>query len=710
MPPNEIQQVIAQLKKEIAELEIEIKKAENEDQESVAFMKTQLNNYKTLLANFEKQKPVTTKSPSQATIKKDIIQTPSPLVPVRLKQPITPPTAAQAKDRFFWYKGKKINDSTLVTVKGTIIQYSYKRQQLIVQQEEKKDSFTVRVKEIMRGEQRKRELVDQFDKLKNGFIYYPFINTSLSIYDDLTRRFSNAVKNTISFDQTSPGFIFQNNSLLPSNIAKGPNALTWNDNTEDYSEDELEWVLQQLDEAQKKCMQLPSTDAFPPPPLHELGRCATCDISVINRQRELDEKWLEDYKGKEAAIMQQVLSAMRVHAFIPGEPSADLVNAKFQIVVNLLMKRISDKNRILADRYGNNLQSLSIIFPVILGHERQKQLLGTDEGSSDNLLSLLINKVKNAYWKYYNEQVAAKNHDFVLNIPFHLGYFRQLALLGSDDPQAGNVADFMNRTLAYNRFSLTMDLDFIWERTADGELQMRATGKMGSKEKVYVMLYPDSCSFRLMGYKTDLSNKTLEDITLPLHVSAGIKTIKEDNDKLVNYPYEGPAEYAFRFPDARIEFCSSAPDTMFLTAIGGNEEVAARAGNDIEKISKSYTIDILIYANQALLNEDASSMEQEIQDAGTGILSNISGFMQQSVPATTLEKIKTQYEGYMSMDNLRQRFEKAYTTSKSYILFNANNRTTVLTDTYLDTRRRITDDMEIKKGLFHLRMVHEPVK
>jgi hypothetical protein len=202
---DEMKQMVTELKKEIAGLEKEIKEAEKEDALAAAAMKKQLNTYKTMLAALDKSRPVEakTKSPS-AAIKNKLLQTPSPITAVFLKQPVMAPTAAQAKDRFFWYRGRMLNDSTLITAKRTVVQYSKKRSQLIVQPEEKKDSFALIVKEIIRSEQRKQELVDQFNNIKNGFIYYPYVTTSLAVYDDLTKRFSGAVNNTLTFNPGLP--------------------------------------------------------------------------------------------------------------------------------------------------------------------------------------------------------------------------------------------------------------------------------------------------------------------------------------------------------------------------------------------------------------------------------------------------------------------------------------------------------------------------
>jgi hypothetical protein len=105
IPDAERKQMIADLKKEIATIEDEIKIAEKDDPEGVPMLKTQLSTLKNMLANFEKPKSVPLKGSGTTAIKNN---PPSlPITKVTLRQPVTAPTIAQAKDRYFWYKGKK---------------------------------------------------------------------------------------------------------------------------------------------------------------------------------------------------------------------------------------------------------------------------------------------------------------------------------------------------------------------------------------------------------------------------------------------------------------------------------------------------------------------------------------------------------------------------------------------------------------------------
>ena len=357
IPPAELKQMVTDLKKEIATIEDEIKVAEKDDPEGVPMLKTQLSALKNMLASLEKPKPAPGKgSPTIATNKTTF----SPIIKITLKQPVPTPTAAQAKDKYFWYRGKKINDTTLITTRGTLVQYSSKRKLLIVQPEEKKDSFLVKAKEIARNEQRKKELIDRFDKFKNGFIYYPFINSTLAHYDDLTDRYAKAVNNTFNFANNN--LAFQPGEYQEELIAaKGPNV-----NASDFIKDPFQEVLDELEDARKKFDALPSIENFPAPPIRELGLCHSCDTSLISKQRKLDYAWQLQYEGKENEIFDQACAAMHRYAMLVEIDTSYALTQKFTEITGLVMERLTKKDRILADRFIDNLQYTAAIMPVIL--------------------------------------------------------------------------------------------------------------------------------------------------------------------------------------------------------------------------------------------------------------------------------------------------------------------------------------------------------
>lgn len=707
---TEMQAQIEEMKKEIAQLEADLKKAEKDDPEEAAMLKTQLSAMKSMLAMFDKPKAAPKAQPA-APVKKVPVQQLSPIEPVVLKQPLVVPTTAQAKDRYFWYRGKKINDSTLVTTKGMVVQYKKKKLQLVIQPEKKTDSlFMMAAQEITKNEERKNALVKNIEGRKNGFTLYPHVNKAMTIYDDLVKRFASPVRNSFNFNPLPRPLAFSiDHEQVSAWAAHGPSQAEVV--VDDFPDDRLKWVLQQLEEAKRKAKQLPPISDFPAPPRKDLGMCASCDKDLIRKQFVLDSIWIETYQGKETEIMQQVISAVHAYEIYGLEDSADYVNRTFKEMESQLLGRMLNKDKLLMERNGKNLEYLTVIAQVVLGHERQLQLLGLGEDGSfsSGAMDLLSGQFE-IYNQYYKEQVGLRNHDFVLNLSFHLGMERQLQLLGNEGL---GLSTLLEDYTSYNRFALTLEVDFSWEKkTSSGELDMKATGNMASGGKTYTMLMPDSCGFRMIPYQTiDLTKMVYTDVTISLQVKGGVKTIRDDQGKLKTIAYSGPASFNMNLPKSRIDFCNNrVPDTLFVSGFSGNEEVAALAAGGLEAIRTKYTVDMAAYANLVFYTESDTDPADEAMKVANDMMRSIGGAMQQSAPGDLMGKMKMQYEGFMHSEDQQKALQATISTQKATLLFNANNRSTVLADQYIDTKRKLDDDAELTRGMTHLRIVHEPLK
>jgi len=146
----EMQQEIDDLKKEIKDLETEIKLLQQSDPEETAELKKELAEIKSMLFIMG-DITTTVKIPAKPFLNngETIKQAQSPYVPTTIKQPVTIPTTEQAKDKLLWFSGKKLNDNTLVTVKGLLVQYSVKKSMVIVQLPKKTDRFEKTVNELI---------------------------------------------------------------------------------------------------------------------------------------------------------------------------------------------------------------------------------------------------------------------------------------------------------------------------------------------------------------------------------------------------------------------------------------------------------------------------------------------------------------------------------------------------------------------------------
>lgn len=713
-PPNsqqaEMQQAIDEIKKEIRKLEEEIKKTT--DAEEAASLKKELASLKSMLSMFEK----TSKPVAQTSKPAPVKNTPSPITPVVVKQPYTIPTAAQATDRLLWYKGRKINDSTLVTVKGLLVQYNKnnkKRSIVKIQPPKKSDPFDSMVVAFTNIEKRKEALINKFDKLKNGFMFYTELRTALAFYDDLNKRMEDVLKNTIELpEMTLP----ERKTALafPQPSRSGPYVEDETDTipgkNETYAEEIGRAMQQQMALAKKLYQELPPAALFPAPPKHEPGMCSNCDSSVIKKQYKLDSIWINQYLGKEQKILQMVFGVER-QASLLGVEVENMSEISF-FLFEKMMQRGVEKAKILYDKYGSDLRCSKVVMQVILGLERQIQLLGMSESTSFNGLQFLLNKL-GVYEQYLDEQIQAKNHDFVLNIASHLGYLRQKALLGASENQDAENDKMIARINKYNRFELIMETDFIVEeRNEDNELEFKATGAMATKEKIYGMFIPDSCKYKMIPYTTDFSNASLQDVSILFHVKSGVKTLKDENGKPVNYNYTGPDTYSLTFPDFKVDFCNTnQTDTAVLLTFTAGKDLDFNINDLSYTKSKSYKTDFLIMANLVFVTNDLPQKDQEFETVGEDIFNTIGGFQTTNTNLSTLEKLKMQYEGKTQMDNHRKSIQNLVNDKQSVIEFTANNRQTVVTDKFTDTKRKLEDEgLELTRGLIHLKILHTPVQ
>jgi hypothetical protein len=731
----EMQQQILEMKKDISTLEKEIKEMEKTDPAEAASMKKELAALKNMLAmleNIGKPPPPVKKT---APVKPAVLQNSvSPIEPLVIKQPITVPTAAQATDRLLWYKGKKINDTTLVTVKGMVVQYNKNnktRSRVKILPPKKTDPFDSMAVELTKTPQRKQALIAQFSKMQNGFTYYPELKRTLEIYDYLEKQYFDIFKNTIDLPTLQELNVKTNALVQPDGGSVASRLYTGHDLplTTDHSDDAGGAAPAELDSgdelhldlfgeapdidieamkqlARKLFNELPPESSFPPPPKHERGLCNTCDPDLIRKQKESDGIWKDQYMGAEQKISAILLGIERQYALLGAESEdSDL----FQKIFN----RMNTKNKILFDKYGNDLTHMEIVNMVILGYERQKQLLGM--GAEDESVGLAeVAENINLYDKYLDEQIEAKNHDFVLNLSSHLGVERQRQLLGVNNGEGKSLNDVITFFSKYNRFELILESDFIVEdKTENNELEFKATGAMATKEKIYGMFIMDSCRYKMIPHQIDLFSTKLGDISIPFQVKSGVKTIKDDEGKLVNYNYSGPDTYALTFPIIKIDFCGkNDTDTAWFYTFQIIEGTPGGSTADLlYQTRKSYKTEFLLMANFIFVTNELQRNEDDFLNVSQDVFKTIGEFQNADDGGSDLEKMRLQYEGKRAMDDQANNLQGLANDKKSVVVFTANNKQTVLADKYTDTKRKLEEEgLNLVRGMMHLKILHSPLK
>ncbi|MBI1343675.1 MAG: hypothetical protein GC171_12135 [Terrimonas sp.] len=702
IPNTAMQQQINEVKNDIRELEAEIKEAEKNDPDEVAELKNQLAVMKKMLAMMD---PSSSPSSPVKPVKKTVApasQYQSPVLPVYLKQPVTAPTASQARNRLLWYTGKKINDSTLITMKGLVVQYNKKTGRLKLQPDKKTDPFNKIVKELDKSDQRKNELIDMFIKMKNGALYYPDLVNALALYDDITKRYGAGLKNYIDIPQIFPQTVAAVEYYPAFYAGRGPNLSKII--TDTVPDKFLQEMGKKINELLKKAdameKSLPPVDAFLPPPLKDLSICSSCDSGIIKKEEIEDSIWHKKFSGAEEEIMQIRLGLARQMALM-GMDDEKIMRV---ILETKVPARMLQKARILYDRYGKDPRYIKTVAPIILGIERQHQLLGITEGMGDNILASLLSF---DYEKYMREQMGLKNYNLVLNLAQHIGWLRQKALLGAADDANASYSK-LKPYLDFNRFNLSLDLDFIYEQKNDDELEMRASGKIATKDKVYVQLYLDDCTWRMRLWNPDYFTAKADEMAMPLLVNSGQKTIREENDKMATYPYSGPSKVMAQFPDFKISFCNNGQsDTAIMTTLN----YPVDGDIPVQTSFKTYKAELLALANHMFI--DINKLEGHESEGMNMALDIMTSLSQPQVTNPTgnpkLDKLQSDYHLRKTSDDFKKQVSTTGLTEKSVFLFQANNGSSVLIDKTNDTKHRIDENSELTKGVIHLRVVHDPV-
>ncbi|MGZ5221731.1 MAG: hypothetical protein ACXWC7_16705, partial [Chitinophagaceae bacterium] len=204
--PKQVQDQIAQAKKEslqmITELEKEIAEAtkRGDDPESIIEMKKQLATLKKMTGVANKAANIRQSGSKNIDGVNSIRPYKSPYTRF-FKQAVAIPAEAQAKDKLLWYRGKKINQTTLVTTGGRIIQYDRQNNRVMVQYNEKKDTpFLKIVSGLSKSRQWTNTYVNNKSAEKNSFFDYPLVKLVMKKYELIEKQFDKIANTRCGLD------------------------------------------------------------------------------------------------------------------------------------------------------------------------------------------------------------------------------------------------------------------------------------------------------------------------------------------------------------------------------------------------------------------------------------------------------------------------------------------------------------------------------
>ncbi|MGG9960416.1 hypothetical protein [Ferruginibacter sp. SUN106] len=638
-----------------------------------------------MLGKFEKQAKDTAalKKVSQKYVP---IQPPSTVEIIPLKQPLQIPTAAQAKDRLLWYKGKKMNDSTIVTPKGLLVLYKKKIGRVVAQPLEKEDTFRILVKNLTRTAKMTNDFVVKEVAKKNSFMNYPLVQMSVDEFKMIDDQMNEIVKNTIDLPETD---------LTPPQKSKGGDGESGIENMED---------LNQMHEQLKQLLANKPSLNFDAPPKRDFSISYFCDTNARHRYIEELKKWNENFLEYEMELAGKVMQIERSIQLLAINPDANpSLRADLDEGLKAAFSRWDEKIKLLTAQYSKDVFRQECVITAILSNERQKQLMGISSSASLLDINFLFGP---EFENYINEQISKKNWDVILNISFFLGRKRQAQLFGMDEA-SGRINALLEKTLKLNRFALTANIDFNIELIDDdGKPVMKANGEVETADKVYVSMYVNNkgCNWTLLLYTPDFETAKEIDYYIPMKVTGGKKLVKEDKE-WKTYAYTGPAEMLFHFPVFRISFMEgSEQDSATLQTMRYLSEE-----NLTNNLTKGYTTDMLTLMNHVfmVLSEEPDK-GNSMMDVVNSMLSKFGNVFKPATNESPLETLKKRYELMQQKQEAEQQTSMAGFNNKMVVLFNAANNSGILIDQSIDTKHK-EEGIDLTKGIIKIKVVHDPV-
>jgi hypothetical protein len=632
----------------------------------------------------------------------------STIIPIQYEGPLTP--AADAKDRLLWYKGKKINDSMLITPQASLVLFSKKREMIVVQPPAKSDPSMKLIERLQSIKDHKKRVVAETRGKKNGFFLYEQVMSTFKKFDEQNETFSTILKNSIS---------------LPPPVV---NALHHSSGTSGYASARPvfvkgvpERVRMVYEDVMRKMKNYPPID-FSEPPADNMSICMACDGIAKNNSFIENFKWRKEFSGYENDIMDQSFSIYRTleQLRISEDPEAIQIAADLQKAMKFAIARMNNKVDLLIRKYGNDFTRLSSVIHEAIAIERQKQLLNMSEPNSyaqtiTKLISLL-----DGFDKYLDQQIAKRNYDVVLNLAFIIGIERQRQLLaGSGDDN--KVKYYMDKYLAFNRFKIEMDADFSMScNDEDGECKfVSASGKLETKRDFYVSLAPDSCGKFGMFLTNTFYKPETEDLdremyyatspvemdvySIQFDVLAGQESVTtvddEGNPKIITTRLEG-GKILMHLPLSRISFCEGTNDSIFLNAFYNKGDESAGPGNRMQQILN------LIYATVP---------QEKIEEYMPEMVANTQAYQKRmkefDVEPTGYEQLDQQQNQYRIIETYEKNKMKgimSVMSKEAAITFDAENGMEQIVSAEADMSGSKVENININKGVVRIKIRHDP--
>jgi len=650
----EAQEQITSMEKDIAAA-----KANNEDPESIKQMETQLATLKQIVGGVDKMSTIKKQPETLAPPKTSEPKYISPFEPIVLKQPVTAPTKEQAKDQLFWYKGKKIDANTLVTTNKTVVRYTRTNNRLTIQTDKPDDTtYYGLLNTLSQTSQIRNDFVIGVGNRLNGFFMYPQIQEAYDDFLSFRERYYDLAKNSIQLSA---------------------------------SQEPLEVLHHQL---VIKMATLPSPKNVPAAPERPNNLC-DCNGNEQRQYKFNLPQWFEAFCHDENGLLY-LLEAIYLDIQSSGQPGynslSNVPNLKDDIAkaFDLVLERLTQKLQDLTSMYQSSnvkIEDALVLMAMYLNklnfhtyadiqEPSTRQLKKAAHAAFENVKSLVTNNT--VFEKYVEDQKAALNFNAVFEYSLYESHEMNKKALDRSNNVQKNIDEWVDKLENYNRFSLSIKLDFDYVIEKDGDVGMEATNELQSDYRI-VTLGKDDCGWHLSLKDPDYTDRSGNEVPfeIPFNVLGGTKFIKN----IGTFSYTGPAKMNMIYPVFKIDLCpNGSNDSVFLDGLRFSDaDLASHKHDDFGKV---YTTDLFQYVNKMFVSSLGA------KDNSGAIVSNAfeamnlgDGMRPPSTGNATLDKLLMEYLGHQKKNKMLQKVTQTTHQGNTVVPFDAQNGNPVIIST-----------------------------
>ena len=573
--------------------------------------------------------------------------------------------------KLLWYKGKKLNDTTVFIPSGQTVSYKPSKGKIEVKTPPKQDILIALTKELKQIDQRKTELARLITgspkgPLQAGFVYH--LNKSI---DEVHSRYEKLGENSIELAVES-GRVqsSSSNKEIPPNILNAYNEV-------------LNFVKDQS----------PITES-PSPPSIGFDYCYPCDKdrqAAFRRDSVAFMKWTEQERENLARAMQVIgYFGSRKANRLPYDSSvARTMEEEMFDAFDKIMDRLGKKLLQVWNKLQNDETKLPFITQLMFEFLRAQQLMGLSTTPDFPEALQIAAKAVESGIRFLSKAKSERDYKVLLNIRWIVTLFRTAELLGMESQKFEHTfLDF----LKINQFKVYVD--------ARGKISQEGVVMAATMtgENIFGAIPDSNCVLKW----TLLSPDEKE---MKFHLDEAVMKLPD-----VTATYTGTRDWKTYPASLQLDFCDEQKDTALLHGffplngkeswIVQGEKVGTQAIHSIY-----YTCFMDVKRIQAMANDPAlqAKMEQQMKEKYEQFVAANQGAKDPS--KMTPQQIEKMNEAMLAARDITNIIQSVSTYS-FICKERLRNKQKIVYDAQVNGKELVPENTAIEEAILKLRIEH----